>query len=150
WLMGSLSGALWSDVLLVAAALVLCSPIILFSARALDALVFGDTSAASLGINVNQLRWTLLVATALLTGTMVAVGGAIGFVGLIVPHAVRLVTGARHRALLPWTMVVGAIVMLWADTLARTLFDPRELPVGIVTALVGAPSFFLILLRYRR
>lgn len=150
WLMGSLSGALWSDVLLVAAALLVCSPIILFSARALDALVFGDTSAASLGINVNQLRWTLLIATALLTGTMVAVGGAIGFVGLVVPHAVRLVTGARHRALLPWTMVVGAIVMLWADTLARTLFDPRELPVGIVTALVGAPAFFLILLRYRR
>jgi iron complex transport system permease protein len=150
WLMGSLSGSLWSDVALVAGALALCSPVVLYSARALDAFVFGDVSAASLGIDVSRLRWILLVATALLTGIMVAIGGAIGFVGLVVPHAVRLATGARHRVLLPWSMVVGAIVMLWADTAARTLFDPRELPVGIVTALVGAPIFFFVLMRYRR
>jgi iron complex transport system permease protein len=134
----------------VGAGLVLCAPVILFSARALDGFVFGDVSAASLGIDVNRLRWILLIATALLTGIMVAIGGAIGFVGLVVPHAVRLVTGARHRRLLPWSMVVGALVMLWADTAARTLFDPRELPVGIVTALIGAPAFFFVLMRYRR
>ncbi|WEJ34247.1 putative F420-0 ABC transporter permease subunit [Devosia sp. SD17-2] len=150
WLMGSLSGSLWSDVGLVGAGLVLCAPVILFSARALDGFVFGDVSAASLGIDVNRLRWILLIATALLTGIMVAIGGAIGFVGLVVPHAVRLVTGARHWRLLPWSMVVGALVMLWADTAARTLFDPRELPVGIVTALIGAPAFFFVLMRYRR
>lgn len=150
WLMGSLSGSLWSDAVLVFAALALCSPIILLSGRALDAFAFGDTSAAALGIDVPRLRWTLLGSTALLTGIMVAVGGAIGFVGLVVPHVVRLAIGSRHRALLPHAMLVGAIFMLWADTVARTLFDPRELPVGIITALVGAPIFLFVLLRYRR
>ena len=123
---------------------------ILLSGRGLDAFAFGDAAAASLGIDVVRLRWTLLAATALLTGVMVAVGGAIGFVGLVVPHAVRLAVGSRHRVLLPASMLVGAIFMLWSDTAARSLFDPRELPVGIVTALVGAPAFLLILLRYRR
>ncbi len=150
WLMGSLSGSLWFDAALVAAALILCAPIILVSGRALDAFAFGDTAAATLGIDVARLRWTLLGATALLTGIMVAVGGAIGFVGLVVPHAVRLATGSRHRALLPHAMLAGAIFMLWTDTAARTLFDPRELPVGIITALIGAPVFLLVLLRYRR
>jgi iron complex transport system permease protein len=150
WLMGSLSGTTWGDTGLVALGLVLCAPIILISGRGLDAFAFGDAAAASLGIGIVRLRWTLLAATALLTGVMVAIGGAIGFVGLVVPHAVRLAVGSRHRVLLPMSMLVGAIFMLWTDTAARTLFDPRELPVGIVTALVGAPAFLLILLRYRR
>lgn len=150
WLMGSLSGALWSDAGLVGVALLLGAPVILFNARALDAFAFGDSAAAALGIDVPRLRWTLLAATALLTGIMVSIGGAIGFVGLVVPHIVRLVLGARHRLLLPQAMLVGAIFMLWTDTAARTLFDPRELPVGIITALLGAPVFLLILLRYRR
>src|SRR5690606_23937697 len=111
----SLSGSLWSDAVLVFAALALCSPIILLSGRALDAFAFGDTSAAALGIDVPRLRWTLLGSTALLTGIMVTVGGAIGFVGLVVPHVVRLAIGSRHRALLPHVMLVGAIFMLGAD-----------------------------------
>lgn len=150
WLMGSLSGSVWPDALLVLAALALCAPAILMAGRALDAFAFGDNAAAALGIDVSRLRWTLLGATALLTGIMVAVGGAIGFVGLVVPHAVRLATGSRHRLLLPHAMLAGAIFMLWTDTAARTLFDPRELPVGIITALIGAPVFLLVLLRYRR
>jgi iron complex transport system permease protein len=150
WLMGSLSGTTWGDAALVGAALILCAPVILVSGRGLDAFAFGDAAAVSLGIDIARLRWVLLVATALLTGIMVAIGGAIGFVGLVVPHAVRLAVGSRHRVLLPMSMLVGAIFMLWADTAARTLFDPRELPVGIVTALAGAPAFLLILLRYRR
>jgi len=150
WLLGSLSGTTWGDARLVGLALVVCAPVILQSGRGLDAFAFGDMAAASLGIDIVRLRWTLLLATALLTGIMVAIGGAIGFVGLVVPHAVRLAVGSRHRLLLPLSMLVGAIFMLWADTAARTLFDPRELPVGIVTALVGAPAFLLILLRYRR
>lgn len=150
WLMGSLSGASWLDAGLVLTALVICAPLMLFSARGLDAFAFGEASAASLGVDVARLRWTLLGAAALLTGIMVAIGGAIGFVGLVVPHAVRLAVGSRHRRLLPLSMLVGAIFMLWADTLARSLFDPRELPVGIVTALVGAPAFLLVLMRYRR
>ncbi|MFK4809864.1 putative F420-0 ABC transporter permease subunit [Devosia sp. ZW T5_3] len=150
WLMGSLSGTSWSDTGLVALGLLLCAPVILLSGRGLDAFAFGETAAAGLGIDVTRQRWTLLAATALLTGVMVAIGGAIGFVGLVVPHAVRLAVGSRHRVLLPMSMLVGAIFMLWSDTAARSLFDPRELPVGIVTALVGAPAFLLILLRYRR
>lgn len=150
WLLGSLSGTTWADAALVLLGLALCAPIILFSGRGLDAFAFGDAAAQSLGIDVPRLRWVLLAATALLTGIMVAIGGAIGFVGLVVPHAVRLAVGSRHRLLLPLTMLVGAIFMLWTDTAARSLFDPRELPVGIVTALLGAPAFLLILLRYRR
>lgn len=150
WLMGSLSGSLWFDAGLVLAALVFCAPLILLSGRALDAFAFGDKAAASLGIDVDNLRWLLLGTTALLTGIMVTIGGAIGFVGLVVPHAVRLAFGSRHRQLLPHSMLAGALFMLWADSAARTLFDPRELPVGIVTALIGAPIFLLILLRYRR
>ncbi|RYE85612.1 MAG: iron ABC transporter permease [Hyphomicrobiales bacterium] len=150
WLMGSLSGTTWGDAGLVALGLLFCAPVILISGRGLDAFAFGEASASSLGIDVVRLRWTLLAASALLTGVMVAIGGAIGFVGLVVPHAVRLAVGSRHRVLLPMSMLVGAIFMLWTDTAARSLFDPRELPVGIVTALIGAPAFLLILLRYRR
>ncbi len=150
WLMGSLAGSLWSDAAMASAMLLLTAPIILFSARALDAFAFGDNAAASLGIDVSRLRWTLLGATALLTGIMVTIGGAIGFVGLVVPHAVRLATGSRHRILLPHALLVGAIFMLWTDTAARSLFSPRELPVGIITAMIGAPMFLLVILRYRR
>ncbi|ODT66903.1 MAG: iron ABC transporter permease [Pelagibacterium sp. SCN 63-23] len=150
WLMGSLSGSVWADAGLALAALIFCAPIILLFGRSLDAFAFGDSAAASLGVDVPLLRWTLLGVTALLTGIMVAIGGAIGFVGLVVPHAVRLVIGSRHRQLLPHAMLTGAIFMLWTDTAARTLFDPRELPVGIITALIGAPIFLFVLLRYRR
>ena len=150
WLMGSLSGSLWADAGLATIALILCAPIILMSGRPLDAFAFGDTAAAALGVDVPRLRWTLLGATALLTGIMVAIGGAIGFVGLVVPHAVRLALGSKHRILLPHAMLVGALFMLWTDTAARTLFDPRELPVGIITAIIGAPIFLIVLLRYRR
>ena len=123
---------------------------VLLSGRSLDAFAFGDTAAATLGVDVARLRWWLLGGTALLTGVLVSIGGAIGFVGLIVPHVARLVTGSRHRVLLPVAMLLGASFMVWTDTAARSLFEPRELPVGIITALLGAPIFLLVLLRYRR
>ena len=150
WLMGSLSGTTWADAIVVLAAVALLGLPMLLAGRALDAFAFGDAAAATLGIDVGRLRWLLLGATALLTGAMVAIGGAIGFVGLIIPHLVRLVTGSRHRLLLPVAMLVGASFMVWTDTAARSLFSPRELPVGIITALLGAPIFLLVLLRYRR
>ncbi|WP_108397394.1 putative F420-0 ABC transporter permease subunit [Devosia submarina] len=150
WLMGSLSGALWSEALIVLAAILFVGLPVLLSGRSLDAFAFGDNAAASLGVDVGRLRWTLLGATALLTGVLVSIGGAIGFIGLIVPHVARLASGSRHRVLLPVSMLLGAIVMVWSDTAARALFAPRELPVGIVTALIGAPVFILVLLRYRR
>ena len=150
WLMGSLSGVIWPEALLVLVALVLAGLPVLLSGRSLDAFAFGDTAAATLGVDVARLRWWLLGGTALLTGILVSIGGAIGFVGLIVPHVARLVTGSRHRVLLPVAMLLGASFMVWTDTAARSLFEPRELPVGIITALLGAPIFLLVLLRYRR
>lgn len=149
WLMGSLAGTRWSDAGLALAGLGLIGVPLLLSGRLLDGFVFGDTAARALGIDVERVRWGLLCATALLTGLMVAISGAIGFVGLILPHVVRLVAGGRHRHLLPLAALAGAVFMIWADTAARTLFDPRELPVGIVTALIGAPVFFLVLIRNR-
>ncbi|KKC34780.1 putative F420-0 ABC transporter permease subunit [Devosia psychrophila] len=150
WLMGSLSGVVWSEALLVIGTLALTGLPILLSGRALDAFAFGDTAAATLGVDVPRLRWWLLGGTALLTGVLVSVGGAIGFVGLIIPHVVRLITGSRHRVLLPIAMLLGASFMVWTDTAARSMFAPRELPVGIITALLGAPIFLMVLLRYRR
>lgn len=150
WLMGSLSGVVWSEAAVAVGATLLLGLPVLFAGRALDAFAFGDDAAAALGVDVVRLRWLLLCATALLTGALVSIGGAIGFVGLIVPHVVRLATGSRHRLLLPVAMLLGACFMVWTDTTARALFEPRELPVGIITALIGAPIFLLVLVRYRR
>lgn len=149
WLLGSLAGARWPAVAIVAVAILLAGVPIMLTGRLLDAFAFGDVSAASLGVNVAATRWGLLATTALLTGAMVSVSGSIGFVGLILPHAVRLIAGPGHRALLPLSAIVGAIFLVWADTAARSLFEPRELPVGIVTAIIGAPIFALLLARRR-
>jgi iron complex transport system permease protein len=149
WLLGSLAGARWPAVGIAVAAIVVAGIPVMLSGRVLDAFAFGDTSAATLGVNVQATRWILLTASALLTGAMVSVSGAIGFVGLILPHAVRLLVGPRHRMLLPLSALVGASFLIWADTAARSLFDPRELPVGIVTAIVGAPVFAALLARRR-
>ena len=147
WLLGSLAGATWASVAIAGIAVVVVGTVLLLSATRLDAFAFGDTSAAALGIDVDRTRWTLMTVVALLTGAMVAVSGAIGFVGLILPHAVSSLTGPAHRRLLPVAALSGAVFLIWADTLARTVFDPRELPVGIVTALIGVPVFAFLLRR---
>ena len=147
WLLGSLAGATWASVAIAGIAVVVVGTVLVLSATRLDAFAFGDTSAAALGIDVDRTRWTLMTVVALLTGAMVAVSGAIGFVGLILPHAVSSLTGPAHRRLLPVAALSGAVFLIWADTLARTVFDPRELPVGIVTALIGVPVFAFLLRR---
>jgi iron complex transport system permease protein len=149
WLLGSLAGARWPAVAISFAAIVVAGIPVMLTGRLLDSFAFGDVSAKALGVNVSATRWGLLAASALLTGAMVSVSGAIGFVGLILPHAVRLIAGPGHRALLPLSALFGAIFLIWADTAARTLFDPRELPVGIVTAIIGAPVFAFLLARRR-
>ncbi|MER1996230.1 MAG: putative F420-0 ABC transporter permease subunit [Arthrobacter sp.] len=149
WLMGSLAGATWSSTLIALPALAVVGVPLLFCGRILDAFAFGDTAASALGVPVPAVRWTLLGATALLTGAMVSVSGSIGFVGLVLPHAVRMLAGPSNRALLPLSALAGALFLVLADTAARTVFDPREIPVGIVTALIGAPFFILLLLRRR-
>lgn len=149
WLLGSVAGADWSSVAIAGTAVLVLGTVLVVHGRTLDAFAFGDTAAAALGVAVARTRWTLLVVVALLTGALVAVSGSIGFVGLVLPHTVRLVLGAAHRRLLPVAAVCGATFLVWADTAARTMFEPRELPVGIVTAFLGAPVFALILWRRR-
>ncbi len=149
WLMGSLAGATWGSVGIAVAAFVVVGAVLAAWAGRLDAFAFGDTAAGALGVDPNRTRWFLLTVVALLTGALVSVSGSIGFVGLLVPHAVAPFTGAAHRRLLPVAGLAGAVLLVWADTLARTVFDPRELPVGIVTALLGAPLFAWLLRRGR-
>ncbi len=148
WLMGSLAGTTWTSVAIAGSALLVVGAAVVARAPHLDAFAFGDTAAAALGVGVDATRWALMTLVALLTGALVAVSGSIGFVGLVLPHAVRSLTGPAHRRLLPLAALVGATFLIWADTAARTVFDPRELPVGIITALVGVPVF-LVLLRRR-
>ncbi|GAB3173761.1 iron chelate uptake ABC transporter family permease subunit [Myceligenerans halotolerans] len=149
WLMGSVGSATWMSVAVTGAATLVLGTGLMLSGSVLDAFTFGESAAATLGVDVQRVRWGLLVAVALLTGALVSQSGSIGFVGLILPHAVRLVTGARHRLLLPLSALAGASFLVWADTLARTVFAPRELPVGIVTAAVGAPVFAFLLWKGR-
>lgn len=150
WLLGSVAGARWPEVLIATGAVVIAGVPLLLTGRMLDAFAFGDTSAAALGINVPRTRWLMLGLAALLTGGLVSVSGSIGFVGLVLPHAVRLLVGPGHRALLPLSALAGGVFLVLADTLARTVFEPRELPVGVITALVGAPVFALLLMRSRK
>ncbi|WP_019709229.1 iron chelate uptake ABC transporter family permease subunit [Streptomyces xinghaiensis] len=150
WLLGSLSGAGWTDVWLCLAALALALGVCLGHARALDAFAFGQDAAATLGVGVARVRLVLLCVTALLTAALVSSAGAIGFVGLVLPHAARALTGPGHGRLLPVTTLGGAVFLVWIDTLARTVIDPQEVPVGVVTSLVGVPAFVLVLYRTRR
>ncbi|MBB3044597.1 FecCD family ABC transporter permease [Nocardioides soli] len=149
WTLGSVAGLRWDSALLLVVVAVLGTVAFTALAGQLDAFAFGDVSARSLGVHVDRLRWLLMVGTALVTASLVAYAGTIGFVGLVVPHLVRAVTGALHRALLPLSALVGAVLLVWADTLARTVVDGQEIPVGVVTAMVGTP-FFAWLLRRRR
>lgn len=149
WLLGSLSGVGWSEVALCTAVLAGCLVVCLAHARTLDAFAFGQDAAAALGVNVARTRIVLLCTTALLTAALVSSAGAIGFVGLVLPHAARALTGSGHRRLLPVTALAGAVFLVWVDTLARTVLDPQEVPVGVVTALIGVPAFVLVLYRTR-
>jgi iron complex transport system permease protein len=147
WLLGSMASARWDAVIVCAVATIVGLVVFWANASALDGLTFGADTATSLGIDVRTTRRTLLVITALLTAVAVASVGAIGFVGLIVPHAVRFLAGPLHRALLPFSALTGAIFLVWTDALARVAYAPREVPVGVFTALLGVPLFLLILRR---
>ncbi|MFF4473617.1 FecCD family ABC transporter permease [Streptomyces sp. NPDC001599] len=146
WTLGSVAGAQWDQLPTVAVVVIATTVLLTLFGRRLNVLLAGDESATALGVDVHRLRLVLLVLSALLTGTVIAVAGGIGFVGLMIPHLVRLSTGADHRRLLPLTALLGAVYLVLVDLLSRTLDRPNELPLGILTALLGAP-FFLWLLR---
>lgn len=146
WMLGSVAGAQWGQLPAVATVVLTTTVVLTLFGRRLNALLVGDESATALGVDVHRLRAVLLVLSSLVTGTVIAVAGGIGFVGLMIPHLVRLTTGADHRRLLPQAALVGAIYLVVVDLLSRTVNRPNELPLGILTALFGAP-FFLWLLR---
>lgn len=148
WTMGSFGAATWGS-LPVAAVIVATGLIVLqrFSRR-MDVMALGDETSASLGVDAGRTRTTLFSITAVMTGAMVAVSGTIGFVGLVVPHITRMVIGATHARVLVLAPFIGAVLMVWVDLAARTLVSPRELPLGVITALIGVPAF-LILMRHR-
>jgi len=149
WLMGSLSSQGYSALGGFLVYVVLALAVLMHKAQLLNVLTLGEETARSLGVETERVKKQLFVLTALLTGAIVSVSGMIGFVGMVVPHAVRLLIGSDHRLLLPASALVGGMFLALADTVARTLLAPAEIPVGIVTALAGGP-FFLYLLLWRK
>jgi iron complex transport system permease protein len=145
WILGNIPSTGWSDVVLVLPYVLVATVVILALRRVVDVLNLGDDEAATLGVNVGRVRLALVVAATLGTAAVVAVSGLIGFVGIIVPHTVRLLTGVGYRALLPLSVVVGAGFLVLADVVARTALAPAEIPLGVVTAFIGAPFFALVL-----
>lgn len=145
WLLGSLAGTDWTELMLPVVVLTIGSLALTLQARSLNALIVGDETAATLGVDTTRFRRQLFVTVSLITGTMVAVSGAIGFIGLIIPHVVRLLVGTDHRRVLPIAIFVGGIFLIWVDIIARTAFAPTELPVGVITSLLGGPFFLWML-----
>ncbi|PKV89850.1 iron ABC transporter permease [Streptomyces sp. TLI_146] len=145
WLLGSMTPARWDAVAVCAPVTAAALAVLCARATALDSYAFGADTAASLGIDVRATGTALLVVTSLMTAVAVAAVGQIGFVGLIVPHLVRFLVGPLHRVLLPFSALLGAVFLVWTDALARVAFTPQEVPVGVFTALLGAPLFLLVL-----
>jgi iron complex transport system permease protein len=150
WLLGSFGRARWSMLAVPAIVFVAVTVWLLARARPLDALLAGDEAAVTLGVPVSRVRVELFVATAALTAVMVSVSGAVGFVGLVVPHIVRLLVGGLHRRVLITSALFGAAFMVWVDLAARTLASPQEIPVGILTAIIGGPLFLFLMYRSDR
>ena len=150
WTMGSLQGSTYLNAAALLVALAVLGSVMLFHARELNAFAVGEANARSVGVNVKRVRLTMLICASALIGVCVSIGGTIAFVGLVTPHILRLITGPNHKKLLPATVFGGAIFLLLADMAARTLLSPIELPIGVVTSLIGAVVFTVILLRGRK
>jgi iron complex transport system permease protein len=150
WILGGLPSSGWKDVAVIAPYVAIAGGAIFLHRRLLDVLVLGDDEAASLGVDVRRVRLVLVVAATVGTAAAVAVSGLIGFVGIIVPHAIRLVVGGTYRMLVPLSFVVGAGFLVLVDAVARTALAPAEIPIGVVTAFIGAPFFAVVLRTSRR
>ena len=150
WQLGSLAGSVWSEIVVVVPLLFLGTVVAWVLAKQLDVLALGERNARQLGVDVEGLRIIVIVVVALLTAAAVAFAGIIAFVGLVVPHIVRMALGPSHRALIVVSLIGGAALMVWADLLTRTLVDGADLPIGMLTALVGGPFFFGLLYQQRR
>jgi iron complex transport system permease protein len=150
WILGRLPSSGWSDVVLLLPYVAIASLVILLHRRQLDVLSVGDEEAATLGVNVPRVRLLLVVAATLGTAAAVSVAGLIGFVGIIVPHAIRLAGPSTYRMLIPLSLVIGAGFLVLADVVARTALSPAEIPIGVVTAFCGAPFFAVVMRTSRR
>jgi iron complex transport system permease protein len=150
WQMGNLSGASWLKVSIMGVVAVLLMSLFPRDSKALNALLLGESEARHLGINVQWVKRRLIALTALGVGVSVAVAGLVGFVGLIMPHIIRLMIGPDHRWLIPASGLAGAVLLVIADSLARVVVIPAELPTGILTAILGAPFFVILLLQQRK
>jgi iron complex transport system permease protein len=150
WLLGSVSMRGWEYIKIILPFFVLGSVILIFNTKELNAMSFGEERAHHLGVNVQRRKLMILTAGSILTGAAVAVSGTIGFVGLVIPHLSRLVWGPDHRHLLPLSIITGSGFLILADLISRTIISPTELPIGVITALFGAPVFALILLQRKR
>jgi heme transport system permease protein len=149
WMLGSLGGATWSKAAVIVPFVSVLALVIPFISRGLDLVVLGEAEAFHMGVDVERLKRLSIILVSAMTGAAVAFAGVIGFVGIIIPHLLRLVVGPGHRRLLPASACAGAILLLGADTAARTMAAPAEVPIGILTAVVGAPFFLVLLLRQR-
>jgi iron complex transport system permease protein len=149
WLLGSLSGVTWAKLTALAPVLGIALVACLSIARGLDVLVLGEAEAFHSGVDVERLKRISIVLVSAMTGVAVSVCGVVGFLGIVVPHLLRLMIGPAHRLLLPASMLLGAVLLVGADTMARTIVAPAEMPIGILTAAVGAPFFLGMLLRQR-
>ena len=147
WTMGSLGGALWPAVIVAATVVAPATFFLIKNAQKMNLLLLGEQEARHLGVDSEKVKRTIIICTALSVGVAVAVGGIIGFVGLVVPHLIRLTIGPDHRLLIPASTLVGAVLLLAADTFARTVVAPAEMPVGILTSLIGGPFFLWLLIK---
>lgn len=150
WTMGSLSGTGYRHAAMLSAALLICGGVMLRCGRELNAFAVGEDNARHIGVNVKRVKLVILIAVSVLIGVCVSISGTIGFVGLVMPHMTRMLVGPNHRRLLPSSLFAGAIFLLLADLVARTLLRPVELSIGVVTSLVGATAFIVILYRTRK
>ncbi len=150
WLMGSLSGAKYSDALTLLIVLILFGTVIMVYARELNAFAIGEDNARHIGVNVKRSKYIILIAVSAMVGVSVSIGGSIGFVGLVVPHMTRMLVGPNHKRLLPASLFAGATFLMLADLIARTLLNPRELPIGVVTSFIGAFVFVFIFYQTRK
>lgn len=147
WTMGSLASAQWEKLSLIAMIVMLAVVFFLFQSRVMNTMLMGEETAVTLGVNLNFYRRLYMIVSAVVTGVIVSTCGIIGFVGLIVPHIVRSIVGSDHKRLLPASILFGAIFLIWTDVFARTIILNGELPIGIVTSLLGAPAFMYMLVR---
>ncbi len=150
WLMGSFAGKSWSQVAVIIPYFIVGSVLIIWQSRNLNLLVLGEEAAYHLGVDVERSKTVLIFGATTLTASAVAVSGLVGFVGLIIPHIVRLISGPDHRTLIPLSGLAGGVFLLWGDTIARSLLPPIEIPVGVITALAGGPFFLYLLRRHKQ